>query len=178
MKASEVATEGINLPTTIGNIQLKVTSPTHIYMESPRGTTVTIRGVHYRFSLHLNLYDGKWSRPRNDAGREETYYLTLTKVKPDGSSFWPKDDGASESAKDKAYEVVAGRVNEWVQTQDAKIVLAATGVTKAENAHDAAKATVERLTAELKAAKKAVEDAEEGVVAARHVFIAAQRGLK
>lgn len=151
---------------------LAITDPQHMHVHSPQGQWVTIRNVKYRLSIHLNLYDGVWSLTRNkDTGREESYLLALKKVTDDGSPVYNKDDTASDSAKQKAYEAVKAKINEWAKTDTAKQVLAAIAVKKATERVEGARETTKRLRVELTEAETEVRSAEHHLTKTQEAFV-------
>lgn len=162
-----IETRGINVPTDLGTVVLTVTDPQHMHVETPNDQHLTVRGVRYRLSLHLNLYDGVWSLSRNQSGRPERHYLTLTKL---DCTDWNKKD-ASDSARDKVLEVVAAKINEWGQTKTAAQVLAQLRFDAAKKNVDAAEGRIQRLTEELKLEK-------DGLPAFEQALVAAERDLK
>lgn len=169
---AKITTEGLLLPTEVGTMIVTVTSPDHIHLESPRNLPVTVRGVTYRHTLHLNLYDGVWSLTRSkDTGKEENYLLYLKKVNADGTGIYNKPDEASDSAKQKVYEAVKGKINEWAKTQAAKEILAAVAVKKATERVDGARETTKRLRAELAEAEKEVQAAEHHLTKTQESFV-------
>lgn len=163
-----VATRDINLPTDFGTtLVVTVTDPTHMHVETHRNLPIVVRGARLRVSLHLSLYDGVWSLTRNESGREERHYLSVKKV---DCTDWRKED-ASDSARSKVLELIAARINEWMQTNAGKKVLAQLQLDAAELQLSSSKAIIEKLTKELKDEKAKLPTLEEEVVAARHVML-------
>jgi hypothetical protein len=113
--------DSFQVVTPIGTIEATPTCKDHIHVSGP----ITVRGIPYRAGIHLYLwndgafhvgpqftkqkrFDGDCMVPSSDYDIRQSCYLTRTdKILTDGS----------QSAKDKAIDVIETSINVWIKDQ-------------------------------------------------------------
>lgn len=156
-------TNSILLQTSLGEIAIKFNNPENMFIEN-KNQHFVVRNIKYRFSLHLGFYEESWSLYRNQYGRPERYHLNVTRTDIEN---WKKHDG-SEAVRNKIYDVVVEKINEWTKTDEYKKVIAQLVLQRAEQAKDSVMCTIERLKREMEEAQGKLFKLHEDIVTAKH----------